>query len=660
MKALISGLSIAALLAFPFVVTNPYYLHLAVVIAIYSILLLGLDIVFGYTGEVSLGHAALLGIGAYTAGVLWFQLGIGVWAAIPAGIVVAAVFGLVLALPALQVTGPYLAMVTLAFGTIVQILINEMTFLTNGPMGITMQKPLFVDFRDMPWAEDTFFDMPLARMREFEFYFLVAACLLVSIVVVNRLIASRYGRAFEALRDSPIASDCMGVSVYKHKVIAFVFSAGMAGLAGALFAYSEQYVAPNNFGIELAIQFLLGVALGGRKSRAGPILGAVIIVILPNVLADIELFRVIAGVIAVVAVVAGAASWRQAEDKRALLVPVGLCVAFFAFSVALQKITDFRLSIFGAMILFVVYYLPDGIYGFVRALVARLRPGLVQEHAILTAHGESDKVWSAAAPAIGAGGPLLELRDVVMQFGGLKALNEVSLAVRPGTIHGLIGPNGSGKSTMMNVLTGIYVPTSGDVLLEGRSIAGRNSPDIAAAGIARTFQNVQLFGELTLAENVMVGLHHAYAGSLAGVALGTSRARTEEREAQVRAASLLGFVGLEHLANEQARNLPYGKQRLLEIGRALALDPKLLLLDEPAAGLTAPDIKELIEIIRKIRDHGITLILIEHHMDVVMSLCDAVTVLDFGQKIAEGAPAAVQVDEKVIAAYLGGTVAEAA
>lgn len=658
--ALKAGLLIATLIAFPFFVTNPYYLHLAVVIAIYSILLLGLDIVFGYTGEVSLGHAALLGIGAYTAGVLAFQLGVGIWPALPAGVAVAALFGLVLALPALQVTGPYLAMVTLAFGTIVQILINEMTFLTNGPMGITLQKPLFVDFRDFPSLENTFFDMPLARMREFQFYFLVAAFLLLSLVMVNRLIASRFGRAFEALRDSPIASDCMGVSVYKHKVIAFVLSAGMAGLAGVLFAYSEQYVAPNNFGIELAIMFLLAVTLGGRKSRLGPMLGALVIVVLPNLLADIALFRVIAGVIAAIAVVAGAFSLRRAENKASVLIPVALCLGFFAFSLALDKVTDYRLSIFGAMILFVVYYLPDGVYGFVRARLARLRPGLVREHALIEAHGESDKVWSATPPAVEAGRPLLEVRNVVMQFGGLKALNDVSLAVQPGTIHGLIGPNGSGKSTMMNVLTGIYTPTAGDVLLEGRSIAGRNSPEIAAAGIARTFQNVQLFGELTLIENVMVGLNHTYRASLAEVGAGTGRARREERDAQVRAASILGFVGLDRLANEEARNLPYGKQRLLEIGRALALDPKLLLLDEPAAGLTAPDIKELIDIIRKIREHGITLVLIEHHMDVVMSLCDVVTVLDFGQKIAEGPPAAVQADERVIAAYLGGTLAEAA
>ena len=654
-----NGLLVGLLLLFPFLVTNPYYLHLIIVIAIFSILLLGLDIVFGYTGEVSLGHAALLGIGAYTAAILNFKLGIGMVVALPAGIAVAAVFGLLLALPALQVTGPYLAMVTLAFGTIIYTLINEMDFLTNGPLGISIQKPVFVDLRAFS-DSIPFFDMSLARMREFQFYFVVMACFLLTLVVVNRLIASRYGRAFEALRDAPIASDCMGVSVYKHKVVAFSVSAGLAGLAGALFAYSEQYVAPNNFGIELAIQFLLAVTLGGRKSRVGPILGAVIIVVLPNLLADIELFRIIAGIIAAVAIVAGLTSYKRAENKTELLIPVALCVGFFAFSLLLEKITDFRLAIFGAMILFVVYYLPDGIWGFVRTALSRVRPGLFRAHAVIDAHGDDSHVWSAAMPEVAAGRPLLEVQQIVMQFGGLKALDRVDLNVMPGTIHGLIGPNGSGKSTMMNVLTGIYVPTGGDVKFEGVSIAGRKSPDIAAAGIARTFQNVQLFGELTLIENVLVGLHHTYDASLLAIAAATPKAQREDAAAQVRAASILKFVGLEALANEEARNLPYGKQRLLEIGRALALDPKLLLLDEPAAGLTAPDIKDLIDIIRKIRDHGITLILIEHHMDVVMSLCDTVTVLDFGQKIAEGPPAKVQADERVISAYLGGTVAEAA
>jgi branched-chain amino acid transport system permease protein len=654
-----SAALILALLAIPFVITNPYYLHLVVVILVYSILLLGLDIVFGYTGEVSLGHAALLGIGAYAAGILSLKLGIGLLPSIPVGIIAAALFGLLLALPALQVTGPYLAMVTLAFGTIVYTLINEMDFLTAGPMGITLQKPLWWDLRDYS-DQLPFFDMSAARLKEFEFYFLVAACLLLSLLAINRLIASRYGRAFEALRDAPIASDCMGVSVYKYKVIAFVFSAGMAGLAGSLFAYSEQYIAPNNFGVDLAIQFMLAVTLGGRKSRVGPMLGALIIVALPNLLADISLFRIIAGIIAVVALIAGALSYRQAENKRQIAIPVALCLAFFAFSLLLQKITDYKLAIFGAMILFVVYYLPDGIYGFVRAAVARLRPGMISAHAVITARGDDARIWSAAAPVVEIGQPLLNMRGLVMRFGGLKALNSVDLAVMPRSVHGLIGPNGSGKSTLMNVLTGIYVPTEGDIRLQGTAIAGQAPARIAAAGIARTFQNVLIFGELTLIENVMVGLHHTYRSSLAGVVLGSRRARREEAAAQVRAASILRFVGLEALANEEARNLPYGKQRLLEIGRALALDPKLLLLDEPAAGLTAPDIEVLGGIIRKIRDHGITVLLIEHHMDVVMSLCDTVTVLDFGQKIAEGPPAEVLLNERVIAAYLGGAEKEAA
>ena len=620
----------AFLATIPLLVVNPYALGLLTLLAIYGILLIGLDVTVGYLGQVNLGHVAFLGLGAYTAGLAVTKLGLGMAPALLAAMAVGLLLGGLLALPALRLEGPQFALATLSFAALSTTALNELESLTGGAQGLSLTRP-------------PVFGQALTPPG---FYWLCMALLAMVWMLMRNLLASQWGRAFEALRDSPIATDAMGVGTYRHKVAAFALGSALGGLAGGLYAFNFQYLQPQSYTYDLMIILLLGVVLGGRKSLWGAFVGASVIVLLPNLLSNRHLFQIFSGAGFAAALAAGLHGlMKKTVRPFQALAPVVAMGLLVIGGLLVENTEDWRKAIFALMLFSVVVGLPEGLMGFLSLFLAKL---FRVPHAPLPEPSDIETILPPRSPD---GAPLLVLEDLKRYFGGVKAVDGLSMTVRSGTIHGLIGPNGSGKSTVVNVISGLYTPTSGRTLLRGSVLPTGSLFRVAQSGVARTFQNLQLFGELTALENVMVALKGVYRSPLPLVLLGL--ARLEERRAQADALCLLGRIGLRDQALTKAKDLTYGAQRFLEIARALARKPDLLILDEPAAGLAHPDVVQLIEIIKRVHQRGITIILIEHHMDVVSELCDTVTVLDYGKVIAEGTPDEVKRHPKVVEAYLG-------
>ncbi|MEI6757202.1 MAG: branched-chain amino acid ABC transporter ATP-binding protein/permease [Chlorobium sp.] len=585
-----------------------YALGLLTLMAVYGVLLIGLDATVGFLGQVNLAQAALFGLGAYGAA-LFIQAVPSLPLALVAGIAAAVIPGAALAIPSLRLEGPQFALSTLSFATLSVICLNESESLTNGALGMSISRPSLFGG---------------VALNATNFYFLCLVVLFLAWWASQLLLKSRFGLAIEALRDSPTATDALGIGVLRHKALAFAWGSALAGLAGALHAMNFGYLQPAAFGYDLMVILLLGVVFGGRRSQWGAFSGAAVIAMLPNLLSNRTLFTSLVTFGCLIAIVPPlrslfsrkTPSFRETAPVGAMA--VALALAFFA-----PNVEDWRKGIFALFLFAAVVGLPDGIAGAVGVTLRKLIRFKPDPLPAATGGIQSPEPFEGLA---------LHVSDLCKSFGGVRAVDNVTVEIKQGETLGLIGPNGSGKTTVVNLISGLYTPDSGSVKIAATRPAPGSLMSASSAGAARTFQNLQPFSGLTALESVMVCQRDR----------GTSKAMGWLRE-----------VNLEEKARFRCSEMSYGDLRFLEIARALSTRPRLLMLDEPAAGMSKPDIVRLVDLVTRIKKAGISILLIEHHQDVIAELSDQVTVMDGGRIIAKGTPDEVRRHPAVIQAYLG-------
>lgn len=603
MKRLLSRFGIAAVIllavSFPFYLSG-YYVQTLTLVFINVILVQSLNILTGYAGQISLGQAGLYAVGAYGSAVMMMELSLPFYASVPAAILLAVGVGLLLSLPARRVTEFYLAMLTLGFGIVVNIVVREWPLL-GGFSGLSLiPSPITSSL--------TIFGLIIDPAI---YYYVAFVMMLLAALLTRNLVRSHVGRMFLGIREDEIAAASMGINPGRTKQLAYAVSAGLAGLAGALYAHYIAYLGYGQFDLLKSIEILTMALIGGLGSFLGPFIGGAFETWLPQIL---------------------------------------------------QTFGDYQLLIYGIILVTVIRFWPSGLAGVLRikdsyinltseeietAIQASVAQSAVERDTGLQASSDLD-----TTDPVESGDEIISVREVTKTFDSLMALNQVSAQFNRGEIHGLIGPNGSGKSTLINVITGAYTVTEGEIIYEGESVVRHRMHQLAISGIIRIFQDPRLIPEATVLENVVLGAQRRLKAGFFFAASGFLN-KNEERHWTGQALQNLVRCGIGEYANEVVSRLPYGTRRLTEIARALTAEPKVLILDEPAAGLSEVEITSLVNVLRDLKSSGTTVIVIEHNMQFIADIVDNVIVLDEGKVIYKGDTSGMQTDTNVVEAYLG-------